>query len=54
MYKEAVLDKPQVLLLNKMDCTGSQLEYDRTVDMLSNLKGIPLVVSLFHRQFCVS
>ncbi|XP_067931987.1 GTP-binding protein 10-like [Watersipora subatra] len=35
LYKPALLDKPQILVINKMDTPGASEKYDRTLEMVT-------------------
>lgn len=39
MYKPSLLDKPQILLINKMDSDESDEKYEKTLHQLNNMKG---------------
>ena len=39
MYKPTLLDKPQVLVINKMDTPNAEEKYKITIDMLNNMQG---------------
>jgi len=39
MYKPELLDKPQVLLINKMDTECFNEKYEETLNLLKNCRG---------------
>jgi len=46
MYKEELLDKPAMLLINKMDLPGAEEKFEEIRPHLENLKGSFLFITL--------
>lgn len=40
LYKASLLDKPHILLINKMDTDEADEKFDKTVDMVKNMAGM--------------
>lgn len=48
LYDKELIDRPCILLLNKSDKEGSQIEYDRVKDRILDLQCKSILIFFFH------